>query len=160
MSNPVSIHYSRLNHVILILTFLKNTTAPAFPTSITMGVCRYFPGDNVDILLILFRLLTMQCIWTFTKRFTLFTPQRKCSIFRQQSQKLRFVDAAVLLIHSYFLSHSIKLRGLPLTVLPAQMPASGLPSLNRTFKLEKLQKSARVFSSQAKFKARNKKMQL
>ena len=26
--------------------------------------------DNVEILLILFRLLTMQCKWTFTNRFT------------------------------------------------------------------------------------------
>jgi len=37
---------------------------------------------------------------------------------------------------------------------------AGLASLNRMFKLEKLQKSARFFSSQAKFKARNKKIQL
>jgi len=29
---------------------------------------------NVEILLILFRLLTMQCKWMFTKRFTLSTP--------------------------------------------------------------------------------------
>ena len=33
-----------------------------------------FPGDNVEILLILFRLLTMTCKWTFTKRFTFSTP--------------------------------------------------------------------------------------
>jgi len=32
----------------------------------------------------------MQCKWTFTKRFTLSTPQ-KCPIRRQQSQNLRFV---------------------------------------------------------------------
>jgi len=39
-----------------------------------MGVHRNFSrrgGVNVKILLILFRLLTMQCKWTFTKRFTL-----------------------------------------------------------------------------------------
>jgi len=44
-------------------------------------------GGNVEILLILFRLLTMQCKWTFTKRFTLSTPQRQCPILRQESQK-------------------------------------------------------------------------
>jgi len=32
---------------------------------------------NVDILLIVHRLLTMQCKWTFTERFTLSTPLRK-----------------------------------------------------------------------------------
>jgi len=37
---------------------------------------------------------------------------------------------------------------------------TGLPSLNTTLKQEKLQKSAKFFSSQAKFKAGNTKMQL
>jgi len=32
-------------------------------------------GGNVDILLIIFKLQMMQCKWTFTKRFTLATPQ-------------------------------------------------------------------------------------
>jgi len=37
-----------------------------------MAVRRFFPeGGNVDILLILFRLLTVQRKWNFTKRFTL-----------------------------------------------------------------------------------------
>jgi len=31
-------------------------------------------GGNDEILLIHFRLLTMQCKWTFTKRVALFTP--------------------------------------------------------------------------------------
>jgi len=35
-----------------------------------------FPGGNIDILLIFFKLLTMQCKWTLTKDFTLSTPQR------------------------------------------------------------------------------------
>jgi len=35
-------------------------------------------GGNVDTLFIIFRLLTFQCKWTFTKRFTVSTPQRKC----------------------------------------------------------------------------------
>jgi len=49
----------------------------------SMGVRRNFSrGGNVDILLIVFKLLTMQCKWTFTKRFTLSTPQRKRPILR------------------------------------------------------------------------------
>ena len=36
---------------------------------------KYFQGGgNVVILLTLYRLLTMPCKWTFTKRFTLSTP--------------------------------------------------------------------------------------
>ena len=33
-----------------------------------------FHGGNVEVLLVLFRLLTMQCKWTFTKLFTLSIP--------------------------------------------------------------------------------------
>jgi len=46
---------------------------------ISMGVRRNFSreGGNVDILLILYRLLTTQCKWTFAKRFIFSTPQRK-----------------------------------------------------------------------------------
>jgi len=41
----------------------------------SMGVRRNFSrGGNAEILLILFRLLTMQCKWTFTKRFTRSAP--------------------------------------------------------------------------------------
>jgi len=35
---------------------------------------KFVPGGNVEILLICSRLLTMQCKWTFTKRFTHSTP--------------------------------------------------------------------------------------
>jgi len=35
---------------------------------------KFFHGCNVKIVLILFRLLTMQCKSTFTKRFALSTP--------------------------------------------------------------------------------------
>jgi len=43
-----------------------------------MGVRRNFSrGGNVDILLIFFKLLTLQCKWTFKKRFTVSTPRRK-----------------------------------------------------------------------------------
>jgi len=47
----------------------------------------------------------MQCKCTFTQRFALSTPQRKCLLLRQQSQKSRFVGAAILLYHSRFFSH-------------------------------------------------------
>jgi len=51
-----------------------------------------FPEEGkAEILPILFRLLTMECKWTFTKRFNISTPQSKCPILRQQSQKLLFV---------------------------------------------------------------------
>jgi len=71
--------------------------APAFSTvsglqnfALAGASAEIFPGGgrgaNVDILLILFRLLTMQRKWPFTKRFTLSTPQRKCPISRQQLQ--------------------------------------------------------------------------
>ena len=57
-----------------------------------MDIRRIFSrGDNVGILLILFRLLTIQCRWMFTKCFTLSTQQRKCHMLRQESQKLRFI---------------------------------------------------------------------
>jgi len=46
---------------------------------VAMGVRRNFSrGRNVDILLIFFRLLTLQCARMFTKRYTVSTPQRKC----------------------------------------------------------------------------------
>jgi len=35
---------------------------------------KFFQEGNVEILLIFFRLVMMQCKWTFTKRFTLSTP--------------------------------------------------------------------------------------
>jgi len=48
---------------------------------------KFSRGGNVDTLLILFRLLTMQCKRTLTQRFTLSTPLRNCTMLRQQSQK-------------------------------------------------------------------------
>jgi len=43
-----------------------------------MGGGRNLPkGGNVDILLIILRLLALQCKWTFTKSFPVSTPQRK-----------------------------------------------------------------------------------
>jgi len=56
----------------------------------------------------------MQCKWTFPKRFTLFAPQIKSPMSRQQSQKLPFVGSNAF-FHSYFFSHSFKLHGLPLS---------------------------------------------
>ena len=61
-----------------------------------MGVRKNFCGRvYVEILLIFFRLLTMQCTRTFTKRFNLSTSQRKCSMLRQQSQNMRFFGSNI-----------------------------------------------------------------
>ena len=52
-----------------------------------MGACRNFSREgNVDIFLVLFRLLTMQCKRTFTKRFTLST-QKEITPFYGISHK-------------------------------------------------------------------------
>jgi len=53
----------------------------------------FLGGGKVDFLLIVFKFLTMQCKWTPTKSLTLSTPQRKCSMLRYQSQKMRFVGS-------------------------------------------------------------------
>ena len=78
---------------------------------------KFLGGGNVNIFIILFRLLKMQCTWTFTKCFTHSTPQRKWPMLRQKSQRLRFAGAAVHRFHSCFFSHSMKLRGLPLSAV-------------------------------------------
>ena len=64
----------------------------------TMGI--FSRGDNVDLLLILFRLLTMQCKCTFTKHFTLSTP-KKCHMLRPQSQKCASLAAIAKYIMIY-----------------------------------------------------------
>jgi len=47
-------------------------------------------------------LLTMQCKLTFTKLFTLSTPQRKCPMLRKQSQKtLRWQQYPGILVLRY-----------------------------------------------------------
>jgi len=60
-----------------------------------MGVRRnFFQGgakSTFRLGLILFRLLTMQCKWTYTKRLTLSTSQRKCPMLRQQLQTVFFL---------------------------------------------------------------------
>jgi len=52
---------------------------------VTLGVRRNFSrkGVNVDILLIFFRLLILQCKWTFTKHLTVYSPS--ASILRALS---------------------------------------------------------------------------
>jgi len=57
-------------------------------------------GDNVDILLFRFRLLTTQWKWTFTKRFPISTPQRKWPMSRQQSQN------ALRWLQCFFFTHA------------------------------------------------------
>jgi len=52
--------------------------------------------DEVDISFIIFRLLTMQCKWTFTKRFILSKSQRKCPMLPHQSQKCALLAAMLL----------------------------------------------------------------
>ena len=48
-----------------------------------MGVrINFSRGSNLDILLILFRLLTMQCKCAFTKGFALSAPKRNCAVLR------------------------------------------------------------------------------
>ena len=67
--------------------------------NVKMGVRRKFSRGGKSTICILFKLLTMQCKWTFIKRFTLFTPQRECIMFRQLSQKCGSFTA-MLLFHS------------------------------------------------------------
>ena len=91
------------------------------------GPQKFMQGGKVNILLIIFRLLTMQCQWTFTKRFTLVASQRKCAMLRQQSQKCASL-AAVLVFHSCFYN-TVKLDWLLLSEVTVslhylpQMPA-------------------------------------
>ena len=60
------------------LAWFAHTWKLAERVKVAMGVSRKFSrGSNVDILLIILRLPTIQCKWTFTKRFPFSTPQRK-----------------------------------------------------------------------------------
>jgi len=65
--------------------FVKNSWQPITCSALGkyMGVHRILSTEgNVEILFCietsLFRLLTFQCKWTFTKHVTVSTPQRKC----------------------------------------------------------------------------------
>jgi len=78
---------------------------------------KFFQGDNLDIFLILFILLTIEYKRRFTKRFALCTSQWKCPMLRQQSQKSHFFGAAMLLFHSCFFSHNAKLRSVLLSAV-------------------------------------------
>jgi len=72
-----------------------------------MGVRRNFSrGGNVDNLLIVFRLVSMQCKRTFTEHFTLSKPQRKCPVLRQQSQKCASLAALVRYITIIYILHN------------------------------------------------------
>jgi len=75
---------TRFNVSFLPLRLCDENTRTCFSkdaenlTTYAWASAEIFPGGgNLDILLIIFKLLTMQCKWTFTKRFTLSTPQRK-----------------------------------------------------------------------------------
>jgi len=59
------------------LAWLAHRSKLVERVKVAMGVAVLFKeGDNVDILLVVFRLLRLQCRWTFTKRFTVSTPQK------------------------------------------------------------------------------------
>jgi len=74
-----------------LLVWLAHTSKLVEKVKVVMGIRRIFSrGWNVDILLIFFRLLTLQCKRMFTKRFTVSTPQRKCPM------KARALFASVL----------------------------------------------------------------
>jgi len=70
-----------------------------------------FPGRSKStFLLILFRLLTMQCKWTLTKLFDLPTPKTNALCWGSSPKNvLRWLQC--------FLSHSIKLRGILLSTV-------------------------------------------
>ena len=60
------------------LAWFAHTWNLAERVNVAMGVRRNFSRwSKVDILLIILRLLTLQCKWTFTKRFPVSIPQRK-----------------------------------------------------------------------------------
>jgi len=60
-----------------------------------MGIRRNFArGYNVGILLILFRLLTIQCRWRFTKRFTLSTSQKNFICYGKSHKNCTSLAAA------------------------------------------------------------------
>jgi len=81
-----------------------------------------FPGDNVEILLMLFRLLAMHCKCTFTKHFTFSTPQicagwtsnlifcLKCFLHFGYQICLFFSINCLISIFEYFLQTSYHLR--------------------------------------------------
>jgi len=68
-------------------------------SSLSIGVRRNFSrgGDNVDILLMLFRFLSMQCKWTSTMRFTHST-QKEIGLFYGNSHK-KFTSLAAIARH-------------------------------------------------------------
>jgi len=63
------------HHFLMLVRTTKKTLLSG---DLIMGIRRIFSmGCNVDSLLILFKLLTIPCKWTFTKRFNLATAQAK-----------------------------------------------------------------------------------
>jgi len=84
-------------------------------TSITSVCSNFSRGAESTILLILFRLLTMQRKRTSTKRFTLFTPQTKFPCYGNSCKKCASLPAIVLFTHVF--SRRIKLRGMWLTAI-------------------------------------------
>ena len=76
--------------VSLALAWLAHTSKLAEWVNVAMGVRRNISRSQRGILHIFFKLLTLQCKCTFTKRFTVSTLQRKCPM------KVRAPFAAIL----------------------------------------------------------------
>ena len=103
----------------IVFELLKelNQTAPRFTTQVLdRNQCihgrsqKFFPGRNVEILLNLHRLLTMQCKWQFTKRFTLSAPFGLCWLnlnfqsFSEMFSTLR-LSKMLLICFIFFFEH-------------------------------------------------------
>ena len=88
-------------------------------------------GGNVDILLIIFKLLTIQCKWTFTKRFTLSTSQRKWPMLPKKSQKCAPL-AAIPRTQVYYDSlHQCSSTGTPRNLRVPRVAARGSDEKDR-----------------------------
>jgi len=115
-----------------------------------MGVRRIFPeGGNVKKLLILFRLLTMQSKWTFTKRFTLPTTlvgagwTSILNVLSEMFSTFRLSEMIFLFInypHIYFFEHFLRISH-NLRIINDQ---------NKRWKNQKVRHSRKTFSSNEK----------
>ena len=81
-----SLNLLKLRSVVLLIAVIGKLSLEWCQAPFLWASAVIFPGGNVDILLILFRLLTMQCKRTFTKRFTL-SSQKEIVPFYSNSNK-------------------------------------------------------------------------
>jgi len=88
----ISLNLLKLRSAVLRIAVIGKLSLEWPQAPILWAPAVFFQGGNVDIFLILFRLLTMQCKWTFTKRFTP-TSQKEIAPFysnSHNSHKIRF----------------------------------------------------------------------